>query len=503
MKIKMENPSQENVFTVRKMFLPFLIFILCACIPVSCSKQNPEEKWLGWREFVMPEFSEVHKPLDIENNLHLVYGNIAVNEPSAKLDPVLAGMAGRWEGFDQIAAAKIVLVISEITKKGGTAYLYVAQNLQYPQDKKEIHFTVLKNSKVGSTAISWDAIWYVQGSSRTIKGRFDLSYNLEKDTIHGILQFEESSVAQPISFARTSSYTVYKNISAYLNSEPTSESKLKIQTDFASMSKDEILGFYSRQSEFTEPGDFAFMFDGLPASLTKLSDLMQSQVIHPLKAEDFGSTVVANRKGEEHLYPTAEDMLRVLERRNPDGLVKERSPEQRIVASCRYYSVLFTSILRSRGIPARLRYGFATYLQPGKLTSHAICEVWNSSEKRWMLFDPNKNMVAFDPDLFRFAGDLWLEYCSGENSLDACSDVTRPGPYVALDILFHDFYSVMGRELLYYDYALLRVNARLDVKSLPGKQRKIMDRIAELMQQPEENLALLKQLYAENPFLQI
>jgi hypothetical protein len=64
----------------------------------------------------------------------------------------------------------------------------------------------------------------------------------------------------------------------------------------------------------------------------------------------------------------------------PGGLVKDRKPKDRLVLGCREMQFLLASILKHRGIPARVRYGHAPYLIPGFHTSHTICEVWNEKE---------------------------------------------------------------------------------------------------------------------------
>ena len=71
--------------------------------------------------------------------------------------------------------------------------------------------------------------------------------------------------------------------------------------------------------------------------------------------------------------------------------------------------VLLASILKYRGIPARVRTGHATYLMPDFHVSHTICEVWNENDKRWMLVDPYKGMIDFSKEKFDFSNDLWLK----------------------------------------------------------------------------------------------
>ena len=90
------------------------------------------------------------------------------------------------------------------------------------------------------------------------------------------------------------------------------------------------------------------------------------------------------------------------------------NPEDRLVLGCQSYALLLASILKYKGVPARLRYGHATYLIPGFHVSHVICEVWNRGEKRWMLVDPNLNMVDFNRNRFDVSNEAWLLLQKGE-----------------------------------------------------------------------------------------
>ena len=55
-------------------------------------------------------------------------------------------------------------------------------------------------------------------------------------------------------------------------------------------------------------------------------------------------------------------MLKGLLQRKEKGLIMERKPEERLVVSCRFHSMLLASILKYQEVPARVRVGFANYL---------------------------------------------------------------------------------------------------------------------------------------------
>lgn len=55
---------------------------------------------------------------------------------------------------------------------------------------------------------------------------------------------------------------------------------------------------------------------------------------------------------------------------DPAPLSVAREPEKRVIGTCRQFAVRSCALLRYRGIPARVRCGFATYFQSGKGLDH-------------------------------------------------------------------------------------------------------------------------------------
>ena len=99
-------------------------------------------------------------------------------------------------------------------------------------------------------------------------------------------------------------------------------------------------------------------------------------------------------------------------------LTEARPLEQRLVGCCRDYSVLTVSILRHKGIPARVRYGTGAYFEPGFYGDHVILEYWNG--QRWVAVDSEmspqhikRHGITFDvfdvpDDQFVRGGRGWL-----------------------------------------------------------------------------------------------
>jgi hypothetical protein len=69
-------------------------------------------------------------------------------------------------------------------------------------------------------------------------------------------------------------------------------------------------------------------------------------------------------------------------------LVDRRPRQQRFFGNCRHFATLTCALFRHKGIPARVRAGFAGYFTPDVWADHWIIEYWRPSEARWVRVDP-------------------------------------------------------------------------------------------------------------------
>ncbi len=212
-----------------------------------------------------------------------------------------------------------------------------------------------------------------------------------------------------------------------------------------------VLDFYRQYSSFTDPGEYEYLYKNLPNSLPELCSLIKSQFIHVYEELPKYHDQIPKERWNESLtmYPTVQSILKGLLSYDSRGLVKDRKVENRLVLACREYAMLLASILKYRGIPARVRCGFATYLNPGSYTSHIICEVWNKNENRWMLVDPSKDMVDFGREKFEFGNDAWLKMQNNEIDLKLYSMMGQPGLVIITIALCHDLASILGKRISY------------------------------------------------------
>jgi hypothetical protein len=263
------------------------------------------------------------------------------------------------------------------------------------------------------------------------------------------------------------------------------------------------IGFYRQYGFYTNPGEYEPMYANLPDSLTEICKLIKSQLIHPITdLPKYRDLIPQNRSYEDLKYPTVRTILAGLKTYNPDGLIIDRKPADRLVVSCRYHAILLASILKHRGIPARVRYGFALYLYPEYHIYHVVCEVWNSNEKRWMLIDPDLQTIYLSPQQFEFAGDAWTKNQQGKLDPMTYGVPNWWGSHPILDVLCHDFASVLGNEHSYFNRPPISADTTMNVKNMPTDQIEVMNRISTLMTNVDANFDELQKIYTENKQLQ-
>lgn len=267
-----------------------------------------------------------------------------------------------------------------------------------------------------------------------------------------------------------------------------------------------LLDFYRQYSEFTDPGAYKYLYAGLPDALPELCRLIKSQFIHPYaELPAIREQIPRQRWNEMFNFTNVQEILKGLLLHDSTGLVINRAPADRLILGCRTYALLLASILKYRGIPARLRYGHADYIIPDFHTSHTICEIWNEKQSRWMLVDPTFAMVDFSPDKFDFSHHLWLEFQNQE--IDP-NQYGIPGRYTGLVSILGkispDLASILGTEYPIFHYAPVLGYALENNNTLTYEQTELLNKLCKLMQSLNpNNLKKLQKIYQNSPEIRI
>ncbi len=281
-----------------------------------------------------------------------------------------------------------------------------------------------------------------------------------------------------------------------------------------------ILDHYLQFSQYTYPGLYGELLkDTLPNDIKELGLLVRKQLIHRtvLKNGNTGSNadlrygdttrIPWTRQPEDDIFVTASAILAELYRRDPRGLVPNRNAENMLVLTCRFTAILMASLLKIKGIPSRVRSGFAPYfsvegLPAGKSDDHWINQYWNYKESRWVSIDVDGSIegyLKFDPydmpeGVFDYSADAWLAVRSGKVDANHFWNGGGTGGLIAISWeLFYDFHCLMNDELIYHHTPKITNFSMFD--KLSEEQLVEIDNLANLMQKPDDNFDQLKNLW--------
>jgi len=271
---------------------------------------------------------------------------------------------------------------------------------------------------------------------------------------------------------------------------------------------------YLTFSTFTYPGLYKQELIELPNDIAELGLLVRNNIIHrtTLAAGNTGTNADLRfgdmtkvpwwRQPDDDVLPTAAAILAEIYRMDNRGLVMDRAVENRPILTCRSVSILMAAILKSKGIPARVRSGNAPYFEEGQSDDHWINQYWSDEQGRWITIDVDGSLSLnedFDPydmpeGTFDFPAKAWLDVRVGKVKPDYFYNAGDfRGAMVVAWSLFYDFHSLMNDENIYLHLPeLVRVH---EFSKLADKQLKEIDDLAELMLDPDANFDKLKEIF--------
>jgi|TARA_B100001964_G_scaffold243241_1_gene320550 hypothetical protein len=266
-----------------------------------------------------------------------------------------------------------------------------------------------------------------------------------------------------------------------------------------------IINHYLQFGTFTNPGCYKEFLQNLPDDVKELGNLISHQNIHRVTLKE-GNTK-ANRdkrygdmnkfpwyrmRCEDEVLPNTVSMVAELLRLDDRGFLPNRKVENKIIVTCRNVSILMASILKSKGIPCRVRSGFAPYFFKGSW-DHWINQYWDIDKQQWITFDADgffDKTIGFDqydiPEAkFNWAADTWLGLRNGKiKEENICHAAGFNGLMPALWAVFYDFYCLMNYET-FYNQLPSYIHFKFD--KLTEKDFEEIDELAKLMLDPDKN----------------
>jgi len=125
----------------------------------------------------------------------------------------------------------------------------------------------------------------------------------------------------------------------------------------------------------------------LPGDAEKIAKIVAHLCLVDVTALDmYGEELSDARRAEIHVRP-AEAMLERLGELKAFTKLRGRPPRLRIVGRSRSFAVLAVALCRAKGIPARARAGFASYMSSDVQLEHWIFEYFD--DQKWRRVDPS------------------------------------------------------------------------------------------------------------------
>ena len=251
------------------------------------------------------------------------------------------------------------------------------------------------------------------------------------------------------------------------------------------------------QSAISDTGGHHAAVAKMPSSVGALNAVVQGIIIHTewlgaygVNASDFASV-------SRDTLPVADRLALVLQA-DARPLTARRLPARRTVGTCRDFALVLCGLLRSKGISARLRCGFANYFTDG-WEDHWVCEYWDRKSQSWHLSDAQLDDVlkgrlgiTFDsadvPRVsFLTAGQAWVACRAGQRDPNRFGHGATTGLWFVKVNVMRDHYAINNRETSDWD----------SWRDVPGSMRvvadvdcAVLDAIAARPEQPIVDMAL-------------
>lgn len=276
--------------------------------------------------------------------------------------------------------------------------------------------------------------------------------------------------------------------------------------------REDILNFYKEVSIYTNYGAYKNYFKSLPDDLRELTLLINDQYIHRVVL--FKSYLRDEKIKYEYPwfdYRTHDDILVTvpaiaaeLFRRDARGFTHGRETKDKVVITCRYASILLASILKAKGYSARVRSGFAKYIDSNSYVDHWVVEYYNPDLEKWIMVDADETDCTLfkhydntnvNRSYFFTTAQAWLDARSGKEDVNKFIH----GSFMkGLDMLgrslFFDFHALMNDEISYM-FSPTYIDEKSEFFKFSVDELKELDDLATLMLDPDKNFDELCYLF--------
>jgi hypothetical protein len=206
----------------------------------------------------------------------------------------------------------------------------------------------------------------------------------------------------------------------------------------------EVLNHYTCHTLLTDPGPYTSALEALPEDLDALHHAINGLFVHVWKVRKFHPERL---KQHAVFVRSVRRLLEGVLELNAAPLDQERLETERLIIDCRSFALVFCAVLRERGVPARLRCGFAGYLEPTHFQDHWVCEYWNG--ERWVMEDADVIKHDLSSGDFISGARAWSLLRSSEmdaNRFGYAPEAYSRGLWAVRINLLHDVAALCGSE---------------------------------------------------------
>ncbi len=262
--------------------------------------------------------------------------------------------------------------------------------------------------------------------------------------------------------------------------------------------------FYCLQSDFSDPGDYRFLYESLPSDIAVLRDICSRFFLH------YSDIDLANFKKRVTMHASLDNRyiaqaLKFLDDKGLSFMCEHYPGKDRPLGICRDSSLLLCSILRGYGIAARLRTGFASYYRKDLWVDGFCLEIYDDSLQRWRRVDVRMNSflekqlkIGIDVDLtdlkeyeFMLAGEAWLHCRKGLQTPKRFVSRSHSGLNIIRNRMIQDLACLMKKEPLLWDvWGMMLTESRDDIA--------LLDSLSKLLIYDSDDVILLLDFYNFN-----
>jgi len=184
------------------------------------------------------------------------------------------------------------------------------------------------------------------------------------------------------------------------------------------------LADYARHSAYSDPGRHAGLLRAVDPTPAATGAAACATIVH-YRAKGADLTDAQRADIDQRWLET---ILDTAVARRPGPLDAPRDVPQQVAGCCRDHTLFSVGVLRSHGVPARSRIGFAAYFEPPFFHDHVVVEHWaddGAGGGRWVRWDPElpddgswgfdvRDMPTGPGSPFPTAAEVWRAIRAGE-----------------------------------------------------------------------------------------